>query len=305
MFQIIRNQTEEVMRQNRYVNSGEMGQESYEAEYLTFPALEKLGCVKHLFSTRLGGVSKGIYATMNLSFTRGDDERAVRENFARIAELLGRKPEEIVCTDQMHTTNIRKVTAADAGKGVVREKDYTDVDGLVTQEKGVVLATFYADCVPLYFVDPVRRAIGLSHSGWRGTVNGMGRETVSRMQQEFGSRPEDIYAAIGPSICKECYEVSRDVADAFKAAFEENEYLRENEAFSRIISYRDRQQEADGKCQLDLHEANKWILLSAGILPEHISVTDICTAHNPDYLFSHRKTNGKRGNLGAFLCLTE
>ncbi len=297
MYRLVRNNSENIVKQNIY-----QGKE-YEVEYLSFPAFDEISCVKHLFSTRLGGVSEGIFSTMNLSFTRGDDEKAVYENFRRIAEVLGAEPEQIVCTDQTHTTNVRVVTSEDCGKGVTRERDYTDVDGLVTNEKGIVLATFYADCVPLYFVDPVKQVIGLSHSGWKGTAGEMGRVTVTRMQQEYGCRPEDIYAAIGPSICKECYEVSNDVAQAFEKAFAENEYLRQNHAFEQIISYRDEEQKAQGKCQLDLHLANKWILQSAGVLPEHISVTDVCTAHNPDYLFSHRKTDGKRGNLGAFLCL--
>lgn len=293
MQELIRNGKNEVVKQN---SAGDL-------EYLTFPELERLGCVKHLFSTRTGGVSRGIYSSMNLSFTRGDEESAVLENFRRIAEVLGAEPLQIVCSDQTHTTNVRVVTRADMGKGVTRPRDYTDVDGLITNEKGIVLATFYADCVPLYFVDPVKEVIGLSHSGWKGTVGGIGRETVSRMQREYGCRPEDIYAAIGPSICRECYEVSRDVSEAFEKAFAEDDFLNTNHAYEQIISYRDEKQKAEGKCQLDLHLANQWILKSAGILPEHISVTDVCTAHNPDYLFSHRKTDGKRGNLGAFLCL--
>ena len=297
MFELVRNNTEKTVKQNIYQGEG------YEVEYLTFPMLDEIACVKHLFSTRFGGVSEGIFSTMNLSFTRGDKEQAVRENFRRIAEILSKTPEQIVCTDQTHTTNVRVVNGTDLGKGVMREKDYTDIDGLITNEKGIVLATFYADCVPLYFVDPVKEVIGLSHSGWRGTVDGMGRVTVSRMQQEYGCRPEDIYAAIGPSICKECYEVSDDVAQAFEKAFTQNPYLCENRAYEQIISYRDEKQKEEGKCQLDLQLANKWILQSTGILSEHISVTDVCTAHNPEYLFSHRKTDGKRGNLGAFLCL--
>lgn len=293
MQELVRNGKNEVVKQNA---SGAL-------EYLTFPMLERLSCVKHLFSTRTGGVSQGIYSSMNLSFTRGDEESAVFENFRRIAEVLAAQPSQIVCTDQTHTTNVRVVTRDDMGKGVTRPRDYTDVDGLITNEKGIVLATFYADCVPLYFVDPVKEVIGLSHSGWKGTVGGMGRETVRRMQQEYGCRPEDIYAAIGPSICRECYEVSSDVSEAFEKVFSENEYLNTNHAYEQIISYWDEKQKEEGKCQLDLHLANEWILKSAGILPEHISVTDVCTAHNPEYLFSHRKTDGKRGNLGAFLCL--
>ncbi len=297
MFQLVRHNNENVIKQNIYQGGG------FEAEYLSFPMLDAIPCIKHVFSTRLGGVSEGIYASMNLSFTRGDEEKAVAENFRRIACILGVDASQIVCTDQTHTTNVRVVTKEDCGKGVIKKRDYTDVDGLVTKEKGVVLATFYADCVPLYFVDPVKEVIGLSHSGWKGTVGGMGRETVKCMQQEFGCQPGNIYAAVGPSICRECYEVSNDVAQAFEKAFDENDYLRENKAFEQLISYRDEAQKAEGKCQLDLHLANKWILQSAGVLPEHISVTDVCTAHNPDYLFSHRKTDGKRGNLGAFMYL--
>lgn len=305
MQRMIRTGKNPVIKQNLFCGQSLYGgrSESYELEYLTFPMLEKLPCVRHLFSTRTGGVSEGIYASMNLSFTRGDDEQAVYENFRRIADVLGAEPSQIVCTDQTHTTNVRVVTGEDRGKGVCKQKDYTDVDGLITKEKGIVLATFYADCVPLYFVDPVKEVIGLSHSGWRGTADGMGRVTVMRMQQEFGCNPSDIYAAIGPSICRECYEVSRDVAEAFEAAFEADEFLRDAHAFSQIISYCDDRQKEAGKCQLDLHKANWWILRSAGVSAEHISVTDVCSAHNPDYLFSHRKTDGKRGNLGAFLCL--
>ena len=144
-------------------------------EYLTFPGLEACGAAQHMFSTRICGVSEGIYASMNLSFTRGDDPLAVRENFARTARLFHTDLSAFVCSDQTHTANVRAVTANDRGRGVVRPKGYTDVDGLVTDVPGLILSTFYADCVPLLFVDPVRKAIGCSHSGWRGTVQEMGR----------------------------------------------------------------------------------------------------------------------------------
>ena len=159
---------------------------------LHFPLLEKCSFITHAFTTRMGGVSTGDCTSMNLSFTRGDDEVAVRENYRRIAAALGTDAKQFVCSDQTHTTNVRRVTKADAGKGVVIPKDYTDVDGLITNEPGIVLSTFYADCVPLYFVDPVHRAIGLSHSGWRGTVNKMGRATIEAMTREFGSRAADL-----------------------------------------------------------------------------------------------------------------
>lgn len=262
-----------------------------ELEYLTFPLLEETGMVRHLFSTRTGGVSEGIYASMNLSYTRGDRKEAVDENFRRIAEVLSASPERIVCSKQTHTTNVRPVTEQDCGKGILRPADYEDVDGLITNVPGVVLCTLYADCVPLYFVDVKNRAIGLAHSGWRGTVGRMGEAALKAMGDAFGTRPEDVLAAIGPSICQDCYEVSGEVIGAFRQEFgEESRYL-----------YREGSKE--GKYQLDLWEANKRVLLGAGILPEHLAVTDLCTCCNSGYLFSHRASQGKRGNLGAFLDL--
>ncbi len=259
--------------------------------YLYFPALEETGCVVNGFSTRLGGVSRGDWATMNFSFTRGDDPEAVRENYRRMAAALGVDVNRMVLSHQTHTTNVRRVTEEDAGKGVVRERDYTDVDGLITNVPGITLVTFYADCVPLYFVDPVRRAIGLSHSGWRGTVNRMGRVTVEAMGKAFGSDPKDIVACIGPSICRDCYEVGPEVAEAFENAFEPAKH-------SEIL-----EEKPDGKLLLDLWRANAIVMEEAGILPERIHVTDICTHCNPELLYSHRRTGERRGNLCAFLSL--
>ena len=152
--------------------------------YLEYPLLRETGIVRHGFSTRLGGVSEGFYASLNLSFDRGDREECVRENFRRIGEALGVRCEDMVLSRQTHTTNVRIVTEADRGKGITRERDYTDVDGLVTNVPGICLVTSYADCVPLYFVDPVKKVIGLSHSGWRGTVGKIGKKTILLMQEK-------------------------------------------------------------------------------------------------------------------------
>lgn len=262
-----------------------------EVLYLTYPLLENTGIVKHGFSTRVGGVSQGVLSTMNLSFSRGDDENAVRENFRRMADALDVEEDSFVFSQQTHTTNVRKVTLEDKGKGLTRKLDYQDVDGLITNVPGLCLSTFYADCVPLYFVDPVRKAIGLSHSGWRGTVGKIGAVTLRKMQEEYGSNPEDIIAAIGPSICQDCYEVSEDVIVEFQNHFdkkywEELYYKKEN-----------------GKYQLNLWKANEIVLEEAGVLKEHIAVTNLCTCCNHEMLFSHRATQGKRGNLAAFLAL--
>lgn len=262
--------------------------------YLTFPILESQKQINHLFTTRFGGVSEGIYSSMNLSYTRGDRREAVDENYRRVAAVLGCNVEDMVCSDQTHTTNLRVVGRADCGKGTVREKDYQDVDGLLTDEPGVYLATFYADCVPLYFVDTKRKAVALAHSGWRGTVARMGQCVVQKMQDAYGTESADIVAAIGPSICQACYEVSEDVADAFAAAFQKPGQERE------ILISKD-----DGKYQLDLWRANEIVLVEAGIPKEQIQTTDLCTCHNSRFLFSHRASYGRRGNLGAFLGLRE
>ncbi|WP_367271582.1 peptidoglycan editing factor PgeF [uncultured Eubacterium sp.] len=255
-----------------------------------FPLLDQTGEVRHCFTTRYGGVSEGIFSSLNLSFNRGDVKEDVEENYRRVAEILGTDCAHLVCSDQTHTTNVRLVTKADAGKGVISPRDYTDVDGLITDIPGLTLVTFYADCVPLYFVDPVHHAIGLSHSGWRGTVARMGKCTLEAMHEAFGTEASDVYCAIGPSICQDCYEVSEDVAEQFMQVFPGHE--------SELLI-----DKGNGKYQLDLWKANEIVLLDAGVQKAHLEVTDVCTCCNPELLFSHRASHGKRGNLGAFLCL--
>lgn len=264
-----------------------------EVLYLAYPLLEQTGVVKHGFSTRIGGVSEGIWSSMNLSFSRGDRETSVRENFCRMAEALAVPMENFVFSQQTHTTNIRKVTAGDKGKGIVNPLDYQDVDGLITNVPGLCLTTFYADCVPLYFVDPVHRAIGLSHSGWRGTVGKIGQVTLEKMKKEYGTNPSEVVAAIGPSICQDCYEVSEDVILEFQKSF--------SEKYWESLYYK----KENGKYQLNLWKANEIILLESGVRKEHLAVTNLCTCCNSNQLFSHRASQGKRGNLAAFLAIKE
>lgn len=257
---------------------------------LHYPLLEQTGIVEHCFTTRLGGVSEGVCSTLNLSFSRGDNPDSVLENYRRVAETFGKTVEDFICTDQTHTTTVLCVGREERGYGVTKERTYTDVDGLITNESGVILSTFYADCVPLYFVDPIHKAIGLSHSGWRGTVGRMGQRTLEAMKEAFGTNPADVYAAIGPSICQDCYEISEDVADHFYQEFQ-------GHGEEILINKR------NGKYQLDLWKTNEIVMLDAGILPEHLAVTNICTCCNSEVLFSHRASQGKRGNLAAFLML--
>ena len=266
-------------------------QEKNGVYWLTYPRLEEEKEFLHGFSTRLGGVSKEHLYSMNLSFVRGDREENVRENFQRIAHAVGFQAEKMVFTHQTHTTNVRKVTEEDWGKGFSKERDYSDVDGLITNVPQTVLTTFYADCVPIYLVDPVKKAIGLCHSGWRGTVGKISQVTIARMQKEYDSDPKDILAAVGPSICQNCYEVSGDVIEQFQDSF--------HEKYWKELFY----QKENGKYQLNLWKANEILLEEAGITKEHISVTDICTCCNPQLLYSHRASKGQRGNLAAFLMI--
>lgn len=264
-------------------------------QYLQFPSIEKTGIATHAFSTRIGGASKGIWSSMNLSFTRGDDPKDAYENFHRYAVLFGVPDDRLVLPYQTHTVNVRVVTEEDGGKGFTKERDYTDVDGLITNVPGIVLSIFAADCVPLLFVDPIHKAIGASHSGWRGTINRMGKVTIEKMTENFGTDPKDLVCAIGPSICRDCYEVSEDVALEFKKAFPGHE--------SEILTDDGLNESGEHKFHLDLWNTNRIVMEEAGVQSRNISMTDICTNCNPDLLFSHRFTHGERGNNGAFIML--
>ncbi|MBE5921776.1 MAG: peptidoglycan editing factor PgeF [Lachnospiraceae bacterium] len=263
------------------------------APVLKYEAFANIPWLAHGFSTRLGGVSEGHLASMNLGFGRGDSEENMLENYRRMGKAIGFQMEDTVVSKQTHTTNIRLVTEADRGKGLICERDYDDIDGLMTNVAGIALVTLYADCVPLYFVDCKNRAIALSHSGWKGTVGHMAEVTMKKMKEAFGTQPEDLLTGIGPSICQECYEVTENVIEEFKAAFPQEEW--EN------LFY----QTDDIHYQLNLWYANYVQFIRAGLKPEQISLPGICTCCNHTWLFSHRASKGLRGNLGAFLKINE
>lgn len=277
-----------------YKNSGDILRtvEKDGVPYLSFKALEDTGIVVNGFSTRMGGASKGKFATMNFSYSRQDDPADVLENFTRMARALKVERDQMVVSYQTHTVNVRRITREDAGKGVIKDRDYKDVDGLITNVPGLTLVTFYADCVPLYLVDRTNHAIGLSHSGWRGTVKRMGQATIDAMRESFGTKPQDLTVCIGPSICMDCFEVGEEVVEEFKAAFD-----------SRYHDTLYRANGRPGKYQLDLWKANEIIFREAGVPVQNIHTTNICTMCNSDYLFSHRRVGEERGNLAAFLGL--
>jgi len=259
--------------------------------YLTFPAFEKLPFIRHGFSTRLGGVSKGIFESMNLSFTRGDDPEDVKENFRLFCSAIGVEPENVVISAQEHNTVIYNAAEDDRGRGVTRERGYANIDGLITDRAGVVLCTQYADCVPLFFADPVRRVVATSHAGWKGTASRIGAVTVDKMCNDYGCRREDILVGIGPSIGKCCFEVDTPVYEIF---------AKMEEADPGCFAVK-----GNGKYHVDLWEINRRVLIKSGILPENITVTDLCTRCHPDIFWSHRAAGNKRGSLAAFISLVD
>ncbi len=242
----------------------------------------------HCFTTRLGGVSTGIWASMNIGPSRGDDLENVLENYRILGAALGFTPEDVVIARQTHSDIVRRVGYADRGAGLTREK-LPECDALITNEPHVALMVSTADCTPIVFYDPVTGAVGAAHAGWRGTASAIGAKTVEAMVREFGCRPADIRAAIGPNIGFCCFETDVDVPNAMRAAFGE-----EVKPFIRTVGE---------KYYVNLKEINALILRRAGV--KHIDISDECTKCRPDRFWSHRITGLQRGSQGAIITCKE
>lgn len=278
--------------------------------HLKFAPFEKSGFVRQCFSTRLGGVSSGMYESMNLTFNdvgpyKADTEENVLENFRRMSSVINIPTERMVYSKQTHTTNVMAVSDEHAGMGIVRKRSFDNIDGLITKTAGLCLVTSFADCIPVVMADERHRCIASVHAGWRGTVGNIAAKAVSAMSREFGSLPEDLTAFIGPGICADCYEVGEDVAERFKNTYNEEErgvILGKKTAGAKdILQNAALQNEAlQGKFYLNLPAANYFNLLNAGLKPENIYVSDICTCCNSEVLFSHRASGGRRGILCNF-----
>lgn len=260
--------------------------------YLTYNSLTEIKFINHAFSTRLGGVSAGEFTSMNMAFNRGDNPESVTENYKRICKSAGFDFDSLTASAQDHNTFVRAVTSENKGVGIYKPRDLQSVDALITNEKGVTLVTYYADCTPLFFVDTKQKAIGLAHAGWRGTVGRIGEKVVNKMTELYGTNPANIVAAIGPAISVCCYEVDKPCADNFYALCDLDS--------SRFVFPKE-----NGKYMIDLLETNRQILVAAGIKNENITVSDVCTNCNSELLWSHRATKGKRGTMSAFLCIVD
>lgn len=257
--------------------------------YLTADGIAAAGGVVHGFSTRYGGVSTGIYASLNLGANRGDDRAAVRENYRRFCGAIGANLDNMVFSSQVHGEIIRTVTLADAGKGLDLEPDF-DADGLITDIPGLPLVIFSADCLPILLCDPKRRVISAVHAGWRGTALGIATRAVEKMRDCYGCDPADILAAIGPGISRCCFETHEDVPNAMTEAV--------GASALRCIEVL-----PTGKFRVDLKGLNALRLAHAGVARANIAVSDDCTACLSDQYWSHRVTQGARGSQAAIIQL--
>lgn len=253
-------------------------------KYYKIPAFEETGLVKHSFTTRMGGVSEGEFSSMNLRFNCSDLRENVLKNFEIICTEIDINYKDLVLSNQVHEKNVVKVTKEDRGNGIVFPNKFESADALITGEKNVPLVTFFADCVPVFFLDKKELVIALAHSGWKGTIKNISGAVLEKFVKEFDSEPQNIIAAIGPAIGVCCFEVGDDVAEIFFERFGD----------AVLQKYKDR-------WHVNLEKAVYIELTEGGIPEKNITASGICTCHNSDLLFSHRKTKGKRGNLAAFL----
>lgn len=248
-------------------------------EYLTAPNLN----IPHAFTTRLGGVSEGVFASLNIAMHRGDSDESVKKNYEILAAALGFDLNNLVLTRQTHSDIVRVVTKNDA-RGI-DHRNYLESDALITNDAGCALVVFTADCTPILLFDQVTGAVGAVHAGWRGTAADIAGKTVRAMVVELGCHPENIRAAIGPNIGYCCFETDRDVPEAIIEAFG-------NEA-KRFI------REEGEKYRVDLKAVNALALRRAGVTD--IEISEECTMCRPDRFWSHRITGAARGSQGAVI----
>jgi len=243
--------------------------------------------VPHCFTTRYGGVSTGTFDSMNIAIKEGESEENVRRNMAILASALGIDEKNLICTRQTHSDIVRVVTKQDHID--IFHRDYPECDALVTGDPGTALMIYTADCTPMLFHDPVTGAVGAAHAGWRGTVSAIGAKTVAAMVREFGCKPENIRAAIGPNIGQCHFETDADVPDALIAAFgaEVEQFIRKS----------------GEKYYVNLKAVNALILRRAGV--RHIDISENCTYCEHNRFWSHRFTKGQRGSQGAIILCKE
>lgn len=255
--------------------------------FLQSDGISAAGGVAHGFSTRLGGVSEGMWASLNLGTGRGDDPDHVRENYRRFLSALGARGDAIAACTQVHGAVVRNITSADVMMDPYG-KTAAEADGLITAIPGVILAVYTADCIPVLLYDPKRRVAAALHAGWRGTAAGIVTVAVGQMASVYGTDPSDILAAIGPGIGSDCFETHEDVPNALTAAMAMNVL-----PFIRL--------KENGKFAVDLKAINAKRLELAGVLPDHIAVCADCTCCLEEKYWSHRRQGTQRGSMASMI----
>lgn len=253
-------------------------------------AFDAAGGLAHGFSTRLGGVSTDIWASMNLGTTRGDNPEHVRANYRLFCGAVGADCGGIVMSNQVHGDEVRVITSADRKSDLYDPEGY-EADGLVTDIPGVALTVFSADCIPVLLFDPIRRVVAAVHAGWKGTANGICARAVEKMIGIYGCIPGHILAAVGPGISKCCFETHADVPNAMTGVFG-----------AAALPYI--QMLENGKYKLDLKGLNALHLKRTGIPEDHISIDSDCTRCNPEKYWSYRLHGSQRGSQAAMIQLT-
>ena len=257
--------------------------------FLTADGMDGAGGIVHAFSTRLGGVSTGMWASLNLGVSRGDDPDHVRENYRRFFSAVGVTGTSMAMCNQVHGAVVRNLTTADLKADPYDKVDY-EADGIMTAIPGVALTVFSADCIPVLLYDPKRRIIAALHAGWRGTASGIVTVAVGQMASVYGTDPADILAAIGPGIDKCCFETHEDVPNAMTTALAGGSLP--------FITLKD-----NGKFAVDLKGINAKRLELAGVLPEHIALCRECTCCQSDRYWSHRRQGTQRGSMASVIQL--
>lgn len=253
-------------------------------------ALDKAGGVSHGFSTREGGITVDPpKASLNLSWTRCGSPEEVIANFKIFAEGAGIDYDDMAVVNHEHGANVLRIAHEHRGRGFYKEP-LPPCDGIITDDPTVTLVTSHADCGAYFFYDPVHRAIGMAHAGWKGTLLRIGAEMARRMAEEFDTDPSDIIAATGPCICRDCFEVDADLGEKFQSEFG-----------YPGISRPGRQ----GKAYVDLELAAAVQFVEAGIRPENITLMNACTYEDRRHFFSHRRDKGITGSMAAYIKLIQ
>lgn len=259
-----------------------------DTEYITVPDWNRHGAIM-AFSSRRGGKSQGPYSSLNLGLHVGDDPDLVIQNRSRYVKIFDRELGDIIACEQVHGNRVAVVNHKHRGLGAYCNSTAVQgCDALITATPGVILATFYADCIPIYFFDPVNRVVAIAHGGWKGTMSGIAGQTLKEMQKHFGCNPQDVQVFIGPGIEKCCFEIGSDLARKVNKQFA---------SFGDIV-YDD-----ENRYYWDLKSSNQKLLEDIGVRPENILCCQLCTSCQEELFFSYRRDNGITGRMGALIGL--